>query len=137
MERRRKNRLPNIDRSLKYLKSKIEKGIDYNFEATAKSSNGLYNGISNRRSRYLGVSKNNLRFQTLINIRNRKQYIRTYCDEIEAAIAYDFYAIALKKIRATTNFSYDNDMLVNMIDAYFKNDKVLDPKRFANKVFHL
>jgi hypothetical protein len=48
-----------------------------------------------RRSQYIGVSKNGLNWQVLVNIGLNKHYIGTYEDEIEAAVAYDFYAFVL------------------------------------------
>ena len=99
LERKRKNRLPNVDRNLKYLRTRIESGHQFKWSANEKTTNDLHGGVSDRRSKYLGVSRNNQRFQTLLNIRNKKQYIGTFCDELEAAIAYDFYSIAIKKTK--------------------------------------
>lgn len=128
-QRRRKNNLPNLDNNLRYLSSKIMNGVDISIYPNNKSTRGLHNGTSFRRSKFLGVSKNNNRFQTLINVGSRKQYIGTFWDEKEAALVYDFFAIALKKTRAKTNFHHNNTTISKMIQDYYDNGRVFDPVR--------
>lgn len=74
--------------------------------------------IRSRSSNFIGVSKNGLHWQVLINYGKTKKYIGTYSSEKEAAIAYDFYSIILNPQRAKTNFSYTSDLLVQMIASY-------------------
>ncbi|CAI2384709.1 unnamed protein product [Moneuplotes crassus] len=70
------------------------------------------NGRSHRRSRFTGVFKNTVRWQALIDILGNKTYISTHSTEQEAARAYDLMSLLLKGLRASTNFNYSkNDVL--------------------------
>jgi hypothetical protein len=101
-----------------------------------KGNRGLHKGISRRRSRFIGVSKNPNTWQTLINVRKSKKYIGTYATEKEAAIAYDFYALGLHGLEASTNFGYGGELILEMIGDY-KNDGHFQPSKFVNRVAHL
>lgn len=45
-------------------------------------------------------------WQVLIMIKNKKRYVGSYTNELEAAKAYDFTSIQYHGIRALTNFDY-------------------------------
>jgi len=81
------------------------------FKASTKSSRGLHNGKSTRRSQFIGVLRNGKRWQVLINVGKKKKYIGTYAEEKEAAIVHDFYSIGLNGVGAKTNFSYDQTLV--------------------------
>jgi hypothetical protein len=96
--------------------------------------NALGEDNSGRRSMFIGVSKNGQNWQVLINMGKFKKYIGTYPTEKEAAIAYDFYSICLHLKKAKTNFTYDRDVLLDMIQCYKENKNVFDPVRFLSVV---
>ncbi|CAI2361458.1 unnamed protein product [Moneuplotes crassus] len=77
-----------------------------------------------RRSKYIGVTKNNVNWQALINVNHEKKYIGTFSNEIEAAKTYDLYAVAMQGKRARLNFSYTNQEMVNMIDHYLAHKSI-------------
>ena len=133
-QRRRRSNLPNIDRNLKKLLSLINESKEIEFEHNDKSSRGLHNGQSDRRSRFIGVLKNGHRWQVLINVGKMKKYIGTFWDEKEAALVHDFYCIGINGKRAKTNFKYDSSMLLNMITSYYNSEKVFNPSLFARFV---
>ncbi|CAI2370929.1 unnamed protein product [Moneuplotes crassus] len=76
-----------------------------------------------RRSKYIGVSKNNIHWQALINVNRAKKYIGTFCDEIEAARAYDLHAIAMQGKKAKLNFDYTPKEILSVIDHYLNLHK--------------
>ena len=108
---------PDIDAEMSSTLLRILQGQKLLWNPTSKTTRGLHNGRSYRRSRYLGVSRNRTRFLALINVNNKKQYIGTYCDE--AAMVYDFYAIGLKGSQAHVNFTYDSDLLAILIQDFY------------------
>ena len=129
--RKRKNNLPNLDRNLdKILKMSGKNRLS--FKPHLKSSRGLHNGTSRRRSRFIGVLKNGFRWQVLINVGRTKKYIGTYCEENEAALVHDFYAIGLNATNAKTNFAYNEQSVTAMIHHYYENDCVFDPSQFLH-----
>lgn len=73
---------------------------------------------SNRRSNYIGVSRNGPHWQALIWINKRKTYIGTYSSEIQAARAFDLYSILLHGLVAKTNSSYSKDEIVSMLKEF-------------------
>lgn len=74
--------------------------------------------VSKRRSKYIGVTRNSRNYQALIVINGKKTYIGSYESELEAAKVFDWYSILLHAKKATTNFSYSGDDIVNLIQAY-------------------
>ena len=104
------------------------------FTHNEKSARGLHNGISSRRSQFIGVLRNANRWQVLINYRGIKKYIGTYVSEKEAAIIHDFYSIGINGIKGKTNFSYDNELIERMINSYFENDKHFDASKFISQL---
>ena len=66
---------------------------------------------SERRSTFIGVSKNGPSWQSMITVEKRKIYIGTYKTEREAAIAFDFYSILIHTMEGKTNFSYTKGQL--------------------------
>jgi hypothetical protein len=105
---------------LKKILELISRGVKVSFICNSKSSRGLHNGTSKRRSKFIGVLKNGFRWQVLINSGKTKKYIGTYCDENEAASVHDLYSIGLNGLKAKTNFDYDEEGVKNMIQSYFQ-----------------
>ena len=135
--RRRNTSLPDIDDNLLKILSLSKKQAQLSFEHCDKSARGLHNGVSGRRSVFIGVLRNRLRWQVLINNGKRKHYIGTYCSEIEAAIVHDFYSIGINLFRAKTNFFYAKELLTAMIESYFNSGKVFKPSLFVSQVMSL
>ena len=127
--RTRKAVLPQVNENLKEVYEALSKR-DYFFKKRTKTTRGLHNGVSKRRSVYVGVSRNKQHFQTLITTNRIKRYIGTYLTEEQAALTYDFYAIGLNKFDAKTNFSYKGEEVMRMIEHYFESDGKFDPSLF-------
>lgn len=132
-QRRRKNNLPDIEKNLNRILHMSGKQ-EIKFKATTKSSRGLHNGTSKRRSTFIGVLRNGLRWQVLINVGKKKKYIGTYGTEKEAAIVHDFYSIGLNLSQAKTNFSYDHQLVYDMVSSYLDKGHVFDPSAFSGRV---
>ncbi|CAI2374986.1 unnamed protein product [Moneuplotes crassus] len=75
-----------------------------------------------RRSKYIGVSKNNIHWQALINVDRKKKYIGTFIDEVEAARAYDIYSLAIKGKEACLNFDYTVQEMLENIEYYLTHN---------------
>ena len=130
---RRINNLPEIDKNLLKI---LQLSSEISFEHWIKSARGLHNGVSQRRSVFIGVLKNKNRWQVLINNGRHKHYIGTYLSEIEAAIVHDFYSIGINFLKAKTNFFYTKELLVPMIISYFSSGKVFNPSKFISQVIN-
>jgi len=88
------------------------------FRRSSKKTRFTKNKYLGRRSKYIGVTKNNVHWQALINVNHAKKYIGTFTDEIEAAKTYDLFALAMQGRRARLNFNYPPQKIVEMIDQY-------------------
>ena len=82
--------------------------------------------ISDRRSTFIGVSKNGPSWQSMITVEKRKIYIGTYKTEREAAIAFDFYSILIHTMEGKTNFRYTKGQLYEMISNFNENNQILN-----------
>ena len=133
-ERRRKNIMPDISANLDTIMEKVRSNETVFFKATTKSSRGLHNGKSQRRSKYIGVLRNGHRWQVLINVGKKKKYIGTFGDEKAAAIVHDFFSIGLNLNSAKTNFSYDQETIVDMISNFTSNDCLFEPHLFLDRM---
>jgi hypothetical protein len=132
--RRRKKELPALDKKINAVFNQISSGEIIGFKGCPKSMKGMCRNKSDRRSRFIGVSKNSQNWQVLINLGDFKKYIGTYSTEKEAAIAYDFYSIVLNGYKANTNFSYELRTIVDMISNYKINDRIFNPSDFVFRV---
>lgn len=133
-ERRRKNIMPDISENLDTIMERVRSDETVFFKATIKSSRGLHNGKSQRRSKYIGVLRNGHRWQVLINVGKKKKYIGTFGDEKAAAVVHDFFSIGLNLNNAKTNFSYDQETIVDMISNFTSNDSQFEPHLFVDRV---
>ena len=87
--------------------------------------------LSNKRSSFIGVSRNGLHWQALITIEKRKTYIGSYECEKDAAVAFDFFSILLHSFTAKTNFSYTRNNIEEMIWNYKQNRENLKPEELS------
>lgn len=133
-QRKRRSNLPEIDANLLKLLKLISLNKHIEFDHCNKSSRGLHNGVSSRRSRFIGVLKNGNRWQVLINVGRTKKYIGTFCNENEAAIVHDFYSMGINGRKGKTNFAYSQELVENMIKSYFENDRYFDANSFIPMV---
>lgn len=69
-----------------------------------------------RTSKYRGVSKNGSKWQVLIMINNKKNYLGSYLTEELAARVYDIQAIKSWGIKAKTNFVYNNIQIKQILE---------------------
>lgn len=81
---------------------------------------------SNRRSTFIGVSKNGPSWQAMITVNRIKTYIGTYRSERDAAIAFDFYSTLVHNLGGKTNMNYSKGQLIQMLTNFLQNDQVLD-----------
>ena len=133
-EKRRKFSLPDLSRNFNKIMKMVTNIKDFTFESRTKSSRGLHNGKSNRRSQFIGVLRNGKRWQVLINVGKKKKYIGTYAEEKEAAVVHDFYSIGLNGLNAKTNFTLDGTLVGDMITSFSRNEDVFHPLLFINRV---
>ena len=119
---RRKTNLPEIDGNLIKMLILLNQGIDVSLKHSSKSARGLHNGVSHRRSAYVGVLRNRGKWQVFLNEGSIKKYIGTYESEVEAAVVNDFYSIGINFLNAKTNFNYSRDLIVSMIESYFRDE---------------
>lgn len=127
IKRTRKNWLPNVDKNLEIILRLACQGNQISFKQSKKWARGLFYGTSKRRSKYIGVLRNREKWQVLINEGKKKKYIGTYMTEIEAAVASDFYSIGINGLSAKTNFSYNHDQVMEMINQYLTSDNQFNP----------
>ncbi|CAI2383802.1 unnamed protein product [Moneuplotes crassus] len=123
--RRRSSRLEIRSRLMRVRSQILKQGISA-FYSSPKKSRGIICEKS-RRSKYIGVSKNNDHWQALINIGRTKKYIDIFLSEQEAARTYDVYAIAIKGLDANLNFNYTGAQMVAMIDHFLQHGQVVAP----------
>lgn len=124
--RRRRNSMPEIDQNIQHIIRIINEQKFIHIEGRYSHTYTGKKNIKKRSSSYIGVSKNGLHWQVLINYGSSKKYIGTYPTEKEAAIAYDFYAIVLSRRLPKTNFSYDSELVFSMINSYTESKSIIN-----------
>lgn len=100
-------------------------------EGKKKSQACKTKGISKRRTRFTGVTRNSVNYQTLIVVNGKKVYVDSFSDELLAAITFDFYSILLRGEKATTNFTYSAEKVKEMLDHFTANDQKFMPQAFV------
>ena len=132
-KRRRRNSTIDVESSFVDLLSLIENGsLQYILGRIKLISK--FEFPKRRSSNYFGVSRNGENWQALINCGKIKKYVGTFSSEREAAISYDFYAIWLHLSKAKTNFTYDSQLIIEMIQSYNRISKSFDPSRFIGRI---
>ena len=94
------------------------------FNRSPKTNRGVNGNASRRRSAYIGISRNSSNWQALINVKDKKKYIGTFTDELEAAKTYDLFAMTLQGNRSKLNFDYTRNEVIDAIDHYISEGKV-------------
>jgi hypothetical protein len=85
--------------------------------------------ISKRRSKFTGVTKNSANYQTLIVLKGKKIYVGSYPLEINAAITFDLYSLIMHGDKATPNFDWTVDQIIEMLNNFIDNKGVFEPER--------
>lgn len=88
--------------------------------------------VSRRRSRFTGVTRNSVNFQTLVVISGKKTYVGSFSEELHAAIAFDFYSMLLRGLKGVTNFTYRAEEVGAMLDSFMARGQEFDPTEFAH-----
>lgn len=122
--RKRRNTLPEIEENLRELLQRLRDGKISVILSSEKGDTGLPNYNSERRSKFIGVSKNGKNWQVLINVDNEKKYIGTYLSQKEAAVTYDLYSFALHGPKAKTNFTYSALQLLRLVEEYLETKTI-------------
>ena len=128
--RRRRDPTQNIEHNVNLLLMKIYNGEITFFAAAPKRYRKESRHNSNRHSRFTGVSRNGNYWQVLKNIGKTKKYLGGFPTEIEAALVYDFYSMAIDLADAKTNFNYTAEIAVKMAHHYLDNGMKMDMKAF-------
>ena len=133
IKRRRRNSTIDVESSFEDLLSLIENGsLQYILGRIKHRS--TFEPPKSRSSNYFGVSRNGENWQALIKCGKIKKYVGTFGSEREAAISYDFYAIWLHLSKAKTNFTYDSQLIIEMIQSYNRISKSFNPSRFIGRI---
>lgn len=130
---KRRVNLPNLESNLSLLYQKLCSGELLGFHAGIKNFRKNSKRASKRESKFIGVSRNGNHWQVLKNYKNTKKYIGGYGNELEAAIAYDFYSMVIDLKSAKTNFTYSADWVMEMIQHYVNNCNTFDPAAFVGR----
>ncbi|CAI2359420.1 unnamed protein product [Moneuplotes crassus] len=126
---KRKSRAPKLEirqRLIRLRQRILEKNIS-GFTASVKRTRYTTNKYLGRRSKYIGISKNNTNWQALINVNHAKKYIGTFLHELDAARTYDLYSVAMQGEKGLLNFSYTDSEMVEMI-SYFLDHGSVNPQ---------
>ncbi|CAI2359704.1 unnamed protein product [Moneuplotes crassus] len=94
------------------------------FSQSIKKTRGTSDQYLGRRSKYIGVTKNNTNWQALINVKGAKKYIGTFVHEVEAAKAYDLYSVAMQGKKGSRNFTYTGKEMVKMISYFLTHGSI-------------
>ena len=132
--RKRRNSALDIEECIQSICRLLDNGTLKFIVGKAKVRPPSYETPKGRGSYYIGVSKNGENWQVLINYGKFKKYIGTFSSEKQAAITYDFYSIWLHLTRAKTNFTYNSEIIREMIQSYNSTSKVFDVERFEDRV---
>ena len=121
------------------ISSKIDELLNLLSTSADTSKPLIYKGIKNKyraeglrgsKSKYIGVTLNKNSWQALISVQKKKTYIGSFCEEIIAALAFDFYSISLHGLQALTNFDYTKQEIINMINNYKINENKFVPEEY-------
>ena len=130
--RRKRILLPDLTESIQILYKKINDLTIKGFRKCRKIDRKSSLHLSNRQSKFIGVSRNGNFWQVLKNFNQKKKYVGGYTEELEAAICYDFYSMLTDTEQARTNFDYSIDLLKEMIERFLQNNQKFQPKDYIH-----
>ena len=133
LQRKRKNPIPDIKDKIEEVYKELKEKENFIIYPRNKGNRGLHGGLSKRRSRYVGVSKNCGHWQALINVGKTKKYIGSFCTEKEAALMYDFFAFGIHGLKAKTNFKHYGSKILRMIESYMSCGNKFNPSLFTGE----
>ncbi|CAI2378163.1 unnamed protein product [Moneuplotes crassus] len=111
----------DITKKLKGLRWLILNQYITKFTSSRKNAKSSTKDLLRRRSKYIGVSRNNANWQALINVNKIKRYIGTFSSELQAAEAYDLYSFALRGEQAPLNFAYTPLQMLTKIETFLSH----------------
>ncbi|CAI2373568.1 unnamed protein product [Moneuplotes crassus] len=123
-KRKRKTDEVDIRQSLLKLRTRLLNNSISGFSASSKKARSVTKKNLRRRSKYIGVSKNNSNWQALVNVDQVKRYIGTFTNELEAARTYDLYSVAIREEEASLNFSYTSQQMLEQVDHYLQHNRI-------------
>ncbi|CAI2364378.1 unnamed protein product [Moneuplotes crassus] len=123
LPKRRKRKVKELDirEDLQTLRSRIISQDATEFSSSSKKAKSGNKKCLKRRSKYIGVSKNNSNWQALINLGKVKKYIGTFSSQMQAARAYDIYSVALRGEEGALNFDYTAEEMLERIEYFLKH----------------
>eukprot|EP00344_Euplotes_crassus_P008270 CAMPEP_0197006032 /NCGR_PEP_ID=MMETSP1380-20130617/32781_1 /TAXON_ID=5936 /ORGANISM="Euplotes crassus, Strain CT5" /LENGTH=156 /DNA_ID=CAMNT_0042425429 /DNA_START=215 /DNA_END=685 /DNA_ORIENTATION=+ len=121
-KRKRQAKELDIKQRLIEMRWRILNHLVTGFASSPKKAKSAHKKQLRRRSKYIGVSRNNSNWQALINVDQVKRYIGTFVDELEAAKAYDLYSVAMNGEEASLNFDYTAQEMLQKIEHYLEKN---------------
>lgn len=131
--RKKRISLPDLRDSIVQLLKMLDNHQINGFRSCEKIERKNSKHLSGRQSKFIGVSKNGNYWQVLKNFNKVKKYIGGYTNELEAAIAYDFYSMVIDHKRARTNFSYTKEEVKEMVNQFVANNQQFVPSLYLYK----
>ncbi|CAI2369706.1 unnamed protein product [Moneuplotes crassus] len=114
----------NIRPRLLYLRKLLLDSKVSGFTRKVKKTRYTTDKYLGRRSQYIGVTKNNVHWQSLINVNRVKKYIGTFLNETEAARTYDLYALAMQGSESCLNFDYTPQEMLEAVEHFLEHNRV-------------
>mmetsp|Transcript_31038 Transcript_31038/g.30587 ORF Transcript_31038/g.30587 Transcript_31038/m.30587 type:complete len:177 (-) Transcript_31038:24-554(-) len=124
LKRKKRSNGLDIRQSLLNLRDHILNKSITEFACTKKKAKMATKNNLERRSQYIGVSRNNSNWQALINVNRVKKYIGTFSNEIQAARAYDLHSAAVRGEEASLNFSYTPQEMLETIEHFLTHNSI-------------
>jgi hypothetical protein len=103
------------------LLKKLENFTDYNaiyLTKSVKPARSRNAKHPEKRSRFIGVSKNGKKWQALVVIGTNKVYLGSYPTEEEAAKIYDYYSILSQSKDAKVNSNYTIKEVLDILRSF-------------------
>jgi len=92
-------------------------------EKPARSKNSKH---PEKRSNYIGVSKNGKKWQALVVIGKHKVYLGSYKTEEQAATTFDFYSLLTQLKEVKVNRDYLTVDVINMLENFKRNNNAFE-----------
>lgn len=132
--RKKRIGLPDLQSNVQNLLNMLNQNDINGFSKCKKISRKSSKRLSNRQSKYIGVSRNGNYWQVLKNHDQKKKYIGGFTEELEAAISYDFYSMIIDLNQARTNFEYSEELVREMVATFMSDDQVFKPADYVSRL---